>query len=707
MLGRMKLKSLLSSVRRPAPLTNPRLRNYSRASDVMRHPARKSQLRRSARRSSTLDAGREADIAPGHRHPRAQPPRDGTLLAFSAFALVPLGIAFNEGGLDLVVRQQVGIALAWGLALAGAFGLLRTARVGTAGRWALLGMALLAGWTALSLAWSGSAERTLAEVARVLLYGMVVLTVVLTVGRRTWRAAAAGLCVALLALPVISVLSRVAPEAFDAGPLGQVDRLSYPLGYWNALAAWSAMAIAAGLSLSAQLRSPSLRAACLAPVPIAGLALYLTFSRGGVVAAAVGLATGLVLARHRLTFAIHALAAASACVGLVLVARSNPAILDATEDALWWPLFAALPVAASLVAWVATRTQQTGMDRRRVPARAGIALGGVLLVLGLAGAALAGRDAASTAAEQLTSDAYPSQEGDPAARLTSLEGARDELWASSVRAFASAPFTGLGAGTFEFWWTQDVPGGEALREPHSLYLGQLAELGSPGLAATLLALGGLVAAALGAVASARAGTSVALLSALTCGLIVYLTQAAVDWLWESTALTILVMSGAAVAVVASGARERRPRHRLRGWSLVAVLAGAVVAGAVMVPGVVSTERVRASFASLVIGRAGESERIASDAVAAQPWAASPYAARALARTSQGRLAAASADARRAIAREPGNWRHPLLLAGIQAVSGNADAAERALRDAQDLRPGRQLDGAGLLRGTGEGASRAP
>jgi hypothetical protein len=633
--------------------------------------------------------------------------RDHSLLVFTAFALIPLAVAFNEGGLDLVVRQQVGIALAWGLALAAAFGVLRAPRIDGAGRWALIGMVVLVAWTALSLLWTDSSERTLAEVTRVSLYATVVAAVLLTVGRRTWRAAAGGLCLALLALPVASVLSRTAPDAFATGPLGDVDRLSYPLGYWNALAAWSAMAIVAGLSLSAHLRSASLRAVALAPVPIAVLALYLTFSRGGAVSAALGVALGLVLARHRLTFALHALAAALAGAALIFVARGNPALIDATESELWWPLLVSLPLAAAACGWVAGGTRRAGLDRRRIPAQVGAGLAAGVLVAGIAGAAIAGGDAASTAAEQFSSDSYPSQEGDPAARLTSLEGARDELWGSALRAFGSAPGGGLGAGTFEFWWTRDVPGGEALREPHSLYLGQLAELGLIGLVATAIALMGFLVGAVRAARMAPSGTSAGLLLALACTFAVYLAHAAVDWLWESTALTMLALAAGSVASVAGASAPRRSRHRLGRRPLAILVVAAVGAGAIMVPGVVSTERTRASFASLAIGRPADSARIASEAVTAQPWAATPYAARALARLAQGREAAAKSDARSAIAREPDNWRHHVLLAGIQAASGDRDAAERALSEAERLRPGRPLDAGRLPRPTGDAAQRAP
>ncbi len=170
----------------------------------------------------------------------------------AAFGLL-LAYALPGGAFDIVLRQEYGIGVWWVIGVGFALGLLPRARPSPL-VFVLVGLLLAyAAWTAVSLAWSSSAERTVAEVARVLDYlGLVVLTVSL-LDRRTWRPAAMGLGLAALVVSALAVASRLAPDAFGANPftsLGIANRLSYPFGYWNAVGAWAAMSIAIGLAWS-------------------------------------------------------------------------------------------------------------------------------------------------------------------------------------------------------------------------------------------------------------------------------------------------------------------------------------------------------------------------------------------------------------------------------------------------------------------------
>ena len=58
---------------------------------------------------------------------------------------------------------------------------------------------------------------------------------------------------------------------------------------------------------------------------------------------------------------------------------------------------------------------------------------------------------------------------------------------SALDAFSTDPLTGIGPGTYEFWWAENgsLPG--FVRNAHTLYLETLAELGIPGLALLLAA----------------------------------------------------------------------------------------------------------------------------------------------------------------------------------------------------------------------------
>src|SRR5438132_1222424 len=116
-------------------------------------------------------AGSHAALTPGSGEPTAANRRrlrsslPGALAFAGAFGLV-LAYALRGGAYDLVVRQEYGIVLWWILGLGFACGLLpRTmpARLS----WVLPGILLAyAAWTALSLGWTESSERTTAEIAR-------------------------------------------------------------------------------------------------------------------------------------------------------------------------------------------------------------------------------------------------------------------------------------------------------------------------------------------------------------------------------------------------------------------------------------------------------------------------------------------------------------------------------------------------------------
>jgi tetratricopeptide (TPR) repeat protein len=119
----------------------------------------------------------------------------------------------------------------------------------------------------------------------------------------------------------------------------------------------------------------------------------------------------------------------------------------------------------------------------------------------------------------------------------------------------------------------------------------------------------------------------------------------------------------------------------------AALAGlALAALLVQLPGLVSTSRVRDSQSSFRAGNLEAALTEATEAADAEPWAAGPFAQRALVEEASRRLKPAAIDIRRAIDREPANWRHRVILARIEAERGRVRAALRAFRAGERLRP---------------------
>ena len=119
---------------------------------------------------------------------------------------------------------------------------------------------------------------------------------------------------------------------------------------------------------------------------------------------------------------------------------------------------------------------------------------------------------------------------------------------------------------------------------------------------------------------------------------------------------------------------------------VLAVGAALLAAASQVPGLVSTERIRASESALAAGDSVRAGELANEAVTAEPWAASPYAMRALVAAQEGRLPDARREIDEAIEREPTNWRHWLVRARIEAGSGDRSDVDRALAEVRMLAP---------------------
>jgi tetratricopeptide (TPR) repeat protein len=172
--------------------------------------------------------------------------------------------------------------------------------------------------------------------------------------------------------------------------------------------------------------------------------------------------------------------------------------------------------------------------------------------------------------------------------------------------------------------------------------------------------------------------------------VIYLLSASVDWMWQSTAVSVLAL--AAVAVVAARLSEGRRAWR---WPLRAgIVVLALVAGLVQVPGLLSTLEVGRSQAAERAGHPRQALAWADDAVSAEPWSATAYEQRALVLEAAGRLGPASAAERRAVAHEPTNYVHWLLLARIQTERGRYVLALADYQHARRL--GRLADVFGLL-----------
>ena len=588
-------------------------------------------------------------------------------------------LALDGGGFDVVVRDEVGIVVWAVIAFGFVTGFFPRGRF-TTGAWvALGGLGVLTALTAVAHSWTESDEATSLELARVVQYLGIVTLAYLAFDRHTWQGAATGFASAALVIPFFALGARLFPHVFvdEVARDFHFDRLSYPLNYWNAVSCWGAMAVAIGLCASAN-GHRILRAAALAAVPVASLSIYLTFSRFGVAATIIAFLAAFAVSRNRWSLALNGLVAAGMSALAILVANQQSEIQNATGNAGADVVILTLLLGGLACAAVAFRSGSIdGVRLSPRGARRAIVASVIAAVLGAA--ALHGP--ISTGWDQFTHSGNPA--GGSTARFTSLGGDRYAYWRAAYHAFQSDPARGIGPGSFEFYWSRSGATNQLIiRNPHSLYLQKLAELGLAGVVAIVVAMAGLL---WGAIEARRKWIRQADLAAgggLLAAFVVFAVYAGVDWMWEMGAIGTLAMGGAAVV----GASRFRRVAPLSGWARAGLMLVALVLAASQVPTLVSTERTRASGTALAQGDPARAVALADDAIRAEPWAASPYAQKAVALQAEGRLTEARDEVNRAIDHESTDWRWLLIRAQIDSRLGDAAAVNNDLVFARALAP---------------------
>ena len=141
--------------------------------------------------------------------------------------------------------------------------------------------------------WSLSSERSLEELSRVTFYlGLLLLALAIHRDREpAVRHTVDAVAVAVTVVACVALASRLRPDLFPAAAQtasflpGTAGRLGWPLNYWNALAALLALGLPLLLAIATSARTLWAQATAAAAIPMVTLCGYLTFSRGGAVAA--------------------------------------------------------------------------------------------------------------------------------------------------------------------------------------------------------------------------------------------------------------------------------------------------------------------------------------------------------------------------------------------------------------------------------------
>jgi Flp pilus assembly protein TadD len=323
-----------------------------------------------------------------------------------------------------------------------------------------------------------------------------------------------------------------------------------------------------------------------------------------------------------------------------------------------------------------------------------IALPAVLAAV-LAAVAVAAATGAFARFAQPPRGSAASSPGAIASHLLSANGSgRAQLWSAALRQFADAPLGGGGAGSYEVWWARHASIPVYVRNPHSLYLQELGELGVPGLLLVLVALG----AVLVPLARRLAGDAPVELEPAVAGAVVaaWALAAAYDWVWQLPAVSAIGVAALGLAATWPSALDPapapgEPRFTGRAGSVRAALRPAALALCVLlavaqlVPWL-AARRVDASRSALAHGDAAAALTAAYDATTIEPWSPSAYEQLAAAAEGAGRLGVARAAIATALRRDPSDWQAWLERARIALARGDVAGARAALRRARNLAP---------------------
>jgi O-antigen ligase len=474
--------------------------------------------------------------------------------------------------------QIVSIIVAAGLGIAA----VRLAARGRAWGAAALGLfAAFAALTLLSISWSVQPENTWLNTNLTLSYlaafgGGIALA---RLAPERWAAIVGAVVVLTVVVSGYTLLAKVFPSTVAPGQQLSGARLGAPFGYPNAVGLLGALGLPACVWLGARRGGhPLLHALSVPAIGVLVATILLSYSRGSLLAAVVGLACWFVLVPLRLRGASILTLGVIAGGAVMLWALGVPGItgdgqsMESQTSAghafgLVLVVMLVLSLAAGLAAaFGADRAQLSAPDRRRVGG-ALLALVACVPVVALIALSLSARGLTgeiSYAASKLTS-ANVGSGGASASRLLAEDNSHARYWNEGIKVGEHAVLKGVGGLGFGTASLRYASANAIAADAHSFVIETFADLGLIGLAVTLallLAWGVAAARAVGArrptgvwlrsrgrVSRAepvpeRAAERAGLLTLLAV-VVIFGVHSAIDWTWFIPGLAVpaLVCAG--------------------------------------------------------------------------------------------------------------------------------------------------------------------
>ncbi|HXD60213.1 MAG TPA: O-antigen ligase family protein [Thermoleophilaceae bacterium] len=636
-----------------------------------------------------------------------------------------------KGGSDLATTTWVELALVIGGAIVIAAAVLH-GRGGTFdGGFALLAFVALAGVTALSVLWSIQPDQSWNEANRTLAY-LVVFAAGMGMARLApdgWAVLLRALLVAVTAIVGYALLSRVFPESLAPDEL--YARISQPYGYWNAVGVTAAIGIPPAVWLGAR-RSGHAPANALA-YPLLGLlivALFLTYSRGALIAVVIALAMwfAFVPLRVRSVIVLGVSVAGAAPVILWALSRDaftkdlvSIAVREQAAPEFGYLLLAMVIVllAAGLAIGFRVGRQAPSLEIRRRVGVAAVTFTCVVPLVAFGSVVFSQRGLPGTISDkihQLTNETSKTSGGPQ--RLTQTSSSRGRYWRNAGHIYSAHPVLGTGAGTFGTARLRYRKDQLVARHAHGFFAQTMSDMGSLGLAVVLIFTAAWIAAVFRTVGGRiafwrpRPGGSVPWdaervgLVALALSALVFGIHSAIDWTWFVPGCAVLGIfaagfvagRGPVPALATAGAPiPHTPHPTPRSWlqlpkdhSRVGVALAVIVAALLCAWAVWQPERsdseVHDALTLVTQGRFDAAIKKADSAHSLNPLSPKPLLVKSALQDSAGDKKGALATLEDAVIHQPSNPQLWLRLSDYELSQKQPAAALQALEAALYLDP---------------------
>jgi O-antigen ligase len=341
--------------------------------------------------------------------------------------------------------------------------------------------------------------------------------------------------------------------------------------------------------------------------------------------------------------------------------------------ALVWTAVAALTARAATIA---------GPITRRAPAAALVAV----LVVAIAVGAATIHDPAHALSRQWDAFTKLQTTSSQDTRFLSGGGNRYDYWRIALDEFRGEPLRGTGAGSYQFAYFKQRRTSEDIRQPHSLELQALAELGIVG-GLLVLAFVAAVLAGFGrrAVRARRSPADAGLLVAAGGVFLVWLVHTSVDWIHLIPGVTGAALAAAAVLLAPWRATAAATRGRLHKAVIAACALLVVAAGIFLGRATLADHHAKAAQSSLAsnpraaLTEAGKSLALNRDSISTQYTRSAAYARLNDYRDARGALL-------EALKVEPQNFVTWALLGDVAVRHGDRRLARTYYRTALRLNP---------------------